>query len=193
MKTFLRAAASLELCALLFTLQAPAAHAREAPAPATAARDGQHDFDFVAGTWRTHIRNRKHPLSGSSEFAELTGTVTEHKIWDGLGWMEEIEAGGPDGHFKGMTVFLYNPEARQWSQTFADMGAGKFNTPTIGGFKDGRGELYSQDAFEGRTILIRGVWSDIRPDFHRYEEDYSDDGGKTWEPEFQAELTRLKP
>jgi hypothetical protein len=61
----------------------------------------------------------------------------------------------------------------------------------IGEFKDGRGELISQEQFKGRTILVRGVWSEIKADSHRFEQAFSDDGGKTWEPNFVATLTRL--
>jgi hypothetical protein len=35
--------------------------------------------------------------------------------------------------------------------------------------------------------------SDIKPDSQRYEESYSDDGGKTWALSFTADLTRSKP
>jgi hypothetical protein len=62
----------------------------------------------------------------------------------------------------------------------------------IGSFKDGIGELYSQDSDNGRTILIRATWSNIQPDSHHFQEDYSDDGGKSWEPVFIADLTRVK-
>ena len=64
--------------------------------------------------------------------------------------------------------------------------------PLIGEFKDGRGEFYCQDTFNGRNILVRFVWSNITPDSHRVEQSFSDDGGKTWEPNFIANLTRVK-
>jgi hypothetical protein len=156
-------------------------------------RDGAHDFDFNFGTWHTHIRRQTKPLSGTSAFVELDGTVTVRKVWDGRAQLEEIETNGPNGHWEGMTLFLYNPHAHQWSQTFADSSNGMLQPPTIGSFKDGKGELYAQDTVNGRTILIRGTWSDIKPDSHRYEEDYSDDGGKSWEPVFIADLSRVKP
>ena len=102
----------------------------------------------------------------------------------------EIEAEGPDGHWEGLTLFLYNPQSHQWSQSFIDSKTGNLNAPTIGSFKDGRGELFAQDTFHDKFILVRGVWSNITPDSHRYEESYSNDGGKTWAPAFIADLTR---
>ncbi|MFY9984822.1 MAG: hypothetical protein WAM44_16880 [Chthoniobacterales bacterium] len=47
------------------------------------ARDGQHDFDFNIGTWKTHIRRLLHPLSGSDEWVELDGTLVVRKVWGG--------------------------------------------------------------------------------------------------------------
>ena len=66
------------------------------------------------------------------------------------------------------------------------------STPSVGEFKDGRGEFYSQELYHGRTVLIRGVWSDITPDSHRFEQSFSQDGGKAWEANFIATLTRAK-
>jgi hypothetical protein len=53
------------------------------------------------------------------------------------------------------------------------------SVPSVGEFKDGRGEFYSHEPYHGKTVLIRGVWSDITPDSHRFEQSYSQDGGKT--------------
>jgi hypothetical protein len=39
---------------------------RRLPAP----RDGQHDFDFETGTWKTHISRLVHPLTGSTTWVE---------------------------------------------------------------------------------------------------------------------------
>jgi hypothetical protein len=167
---------------------APAAGAQ----PADAARDGQHDFDFHFGKWNTHIRRLVNPLSGSTTWVELNGTVTVRKIWDGRANLEELEAGNATTHFQGLTIFLYNPESHQWSQDFASISNGTLSQPPmIGEFKNGRGELFAQDIFNGRTILVRFVWSDITPNSHHVEQSFSDDGGKTWEPNFVADLTRI--
>jgi hypothetical protein len=153
--------------------------------------DGQHDFDFNLGTWHTHIRRLQHPLTGSNSWLVLDGTVVVRKVWDGRGQLEEIEADGPTGHWEGLTLFLYNPQARQWSQNFANSADGMLTRSTVGEFKDGRGEFYGQDTFYGRSILVRGVWSDITATSHRYEQAFSDDGGQHWETNFSAILTRV--
>jgi len=164
------------------------------PAPTAAAqRDGQHDFDFNFGVWKTHIKRVVDPFSGSGESFEMNGTVTVRKVWGGRAQLEEIAADGPKGHWEGLTLFLYNPTAHQWSQAFADAKQGMVGSPLIGEFRNGRGELYSGDTFKGRAILVRGTWSDIQPNFHRYTESYSADGGATWAPAFIADLTRLSP
>ena len=157
-----------------------------------ALRDGAHDFDFNIGVWHTHIRRIPDPWSGSDKSVVLDGTVTVRKVFDGRAQLEEIEADGPNGHWEGLTLFLYNPQAHQWSQSFIDNKAATLNSPEIGAFHDGRGELFSSDTFNGKAILVRAVWSNIAPDSHRFEESYSNDGGKTWAPAFVAELTREK-
>lgn len=182
-------------CVLAVAISAlsPVLPASADDAAATAAqRDGSHDFDFNNGTWTTHIKRVLDPFSPSSATVELTGTVAVRKVWDGRAWLEEIKADGPNSHLEGLTLFLYNPDAHQWSQTFAGAKSGTMELPTIGSFKDGRGELYALDTDKGRSILVKGVWSDIQQDSHNYTISYSDDGGKTWVPAFIAHLTRQK-
>jgi hypothetical protein len=159
----------------------------------SAERDGQHDFDFNFGVWQTHIKHLVHPLTGSTTWEVLNGTVKVRKLLNGRAQLEEIEADGPRGHWEGLTWFLYNPQTHQWTQSYANQKDGILNAPSTGEFKNGRGELLDQETFNGRSVLLRVVWSDITPDSHHLEEAFSDDGGKTWEPNFVAALTREKP
>jgi len=160
--------------------------------PTPAVHDGQHDFDFNIGVWHTHIKRILDPFASGSESIELDGTVTVRKVWDGRAQLEEIEADGPKGHWEGLTLFLYNPEAHQWSQSFVNSKVGTLSSPNVGEFRDGRGVLIGPDTLNGKAILVRAVWSDIKADSHQYEESYSMDGGTTWVRSFIANLTRLK-
>jgi hypothetical protein len=153
-------------------------------------RDGQHDFDFNFGVWHTHIRRILDPFSGLGKSIELNGTVSVRKVWGGRAQLEEIEADGPNGHWEGLTLFLYNPLSHQWSQSFINSKIATLSSPLIGSFHDGRGVLFAQDTFHDKFILVRGVWSNITPDAHSYVESYSNDGGKTWSPAFIADLTK---
>jgi len=157
----------------------------------TNAHDGQHDFDFNIGVWHTHIKRILDPFASGSETIELNGTVTVRKVWDGKAELEEIEADGPKGHWEGLTLFLYNPSAHQWSQTFANSKVGTLSS-NIGQLQDDRVVLVGQDTVNDQTILVRAMWSNIKPDSHQYEESYSNDGGMTWVRSFVANLTRLK-
>ena len=153
---------------------------------------GEHDFDFAIGKWKTQLKRLKGPLAGSNTWIEYEGTTTCRKVWDGRANLVELDVTGPAGRIEGLSLRLYNPEAKQWSLNFSNVRAGTLVPPTIGEFKDGRGEFYSQDTFNGRTILVRFVISDITKDSARYEQAFSDDWGKTWEVNWVAVDTRLK-
>jgi hypothetical protein len=184
----------LLILGLAATLQPLQGFAREGSAPpktSRAERDGQHDFDFEIGTWKTHLSRRLHPLTGSNTWVEMDGTTVVRKVWNGKANLVELVADGPSGHFEGLSLRLYNPQSRQWSLNFASSSGGVLATPTIGQFKDGRGEFYDQETLDGRAILVRFVISDITPKSCRFEQSFSDDGGKTWEVNWIAVDTRV--
>ncbi|MES2103012.1 MAG: hypothetical protein V4634_03275 [Pseudomonadota bacterium] len=155
------------------------------------ARDGQHDFDFEIGTWKTHLRRLLHPLSGSTTWAEYDGTSVVRKIWDGRANLVELVVDGPAGHIEGLNLRLYNSETRQWGLSFSRSGSGTLGLPTIGEFKNGRGEFFSQETLNGRAIFVRFIISDITPNSCHFEQSFSDDGGKTWELNWVAIDTRI--
>jgi hypothetical protein len=160
-------------------------------APA-AEHDSQHDFDFDIGTWKTHLSRLVHPLTGSTTWIQLDGTTVVRKVWNGRANLAELEVDTASGHLDVLSLRLYNPESRQWSLNTANSRVGTLSVPTIGEFKNGRGEFFDQEDFNGRTILVRNVWSDITPDSCRFEQAFSDDGGKTWEINWIAVDTRVK-
>jgi hypothetical protein len=155
-------------------------------------RDGQHDFDFEIGTWKTHLRRLLHPLTGSTTWVEYEGITVVRKVWNGRANLVELVADGPAGHFEGLNLRLYNRESHQWSLNFASSSGGVMSQPTIGEFKNGRGEFFDQESLNGRAIFVRFVISGITPNSCRFEQSFSDDGGKTWEVNWIAIDTRVK-
>jgi hypothetical protein len=153
---------------------------------------GAHDFDFGFGAWHSHIQRVLDPFSDELHTFVMDGTKKARKIWGGVANLEEIELDGPKGHWEGLTLFLFNPKSKQWSQIFINSKIGVISSHLVGSFKAGRGELFQQDTFKNRSILVRGLWSDITPNSHNYTESYSGDGGQTWKPAFIAHLTRQK-
>jgi len=161
-------------------------------APASNVHDGQHDFDFNIGTWKTHLKRLRYALTDSSTWVEYEGTTVVRKVWDGRANLVELDVKGAAGHIVGLSLRLYNPESHQWSLNFANINSGTMAVATIGEFKNRRGEFFNQETFNGRAILVKFVISDITKDSCHFEQSFSADGGKTWEVNWIATDTRTK-
>lgn len=171
-------------------------HGQDSPSaaanPQSKVRDGQHDFDFEIGTWKTQVKRLLQPLSGSDKWTEYDGTTVVKKVWNGKANLVELVMDGPAGHFEGLSLRLYNPETRQWSLNFSNIKSGTLSAPTIGEFKNGRGEFYNQETLNGRSIFVRFFITKVSEDQIRFEQSFSDDGGRTWELNWIATDTRVK-
>jgi hypothetical protein len=190
------AAVLLLLSAVSFdATQAPAmpdGHAKGESAQVPEARDGRHDFDFNIGVWHTHLLRTSDPFLTSSESFIVDGTVTIRRIWGGKAQLEEIEADTPKGHWEGLSLYLYDPQAHQWGSSFINSRMGGLGSPLIGSVHDDRAELFAQDTVNGKTVLVRRAWSDIKPNSRHFEESYSNDGGRTWKAALSGNLSRLE-
>jgi hypothetical protein len=159
------------------------------PMVATAVRDGQHDFDFEIGTWKTHLKRLLHPLTGSKIWVAYDGTTTVRKIWNGRANLVELEVDGPAGHIEALSLRLYNPESRQWSLNFSNSAGGTMAVPSVGEFNGGRGEFIDQETLGSRVILVKFAISNISRTSCHFEQSYSDDGGNNWELNWVADDT----
>ena len=185
-----RARIALAFAALLLALPG-AAVPQEPPAAGREARDGQRDFDWEIGSWSTRLRYRPEPFAGTDRWIEYRGTSDVSAILGGRSNLVELSVEGPAGRIEGLSLRLYDPQARQWTLNFASIRSGRLTSPVAGGFDaDGVGTFYGVDTVDGRTVLVRFVISDVTPDSARFVQSLSADGGTTWHPNWIAVDTR---
>lgn len=164
-----------------------------APAPRAPAAPHNPDFDFEIGTWHTHLKRLKHPLSADPPaWVEMDGTSVIRKVWDGRANLVELEVTGPDGtRVEGLSLRLFDPNTRTWSLNYANARIGTMSAPTIGTFEGGVGEFYDHEDYEGRTIFVHGQFSEITANSYKFRQWFSADEGKTWELNWVAVDTRI--
>jgi len=162
----------------------------KSPAAGNAPRDGQHDFDFEIGDWKTHVKRLQHPLSGSRTWVEYDGTSVVRGILGGRANVVELQITGPAGRIDGLSLRLYEPTTRQWSLNYASASDGHLTAPVISGFRDGRGTFYGQDNLGGRAVIVRFVITMLSRDHLHFEKAFSADGGQSWETNWVADDTR---
>jgi len=157
------------------------------------ARDGPRDFDFEIGAWRTELKRLVSPLSAPAVWAEYTGTTVVTKVWGGDANLVELDVTGARGHIRALSLRLYDPASKQWSLNFATSSSGAMAVPSVGGFRDGKGEFLSHEVVEGRMMLVRFEIIPLTADSIRFVQSVSADGGRTWMPNWVALDTRIKP
>lgn len=193
-----RAWAQAMLVATLFasTLPASPASAQTTAPTASAPHDGQHDFDFVIGRWKAHLRKLLHPLTGSTTWIEYDGSSVMTKLWDERANMEEFDVATSDPRagdrvrILGQTLRLYDPAAHLWSLYLLDAAKGRLLLPaTVGSFDNGRGEFFDAEELDGRAILVRYVWTHPEPRSAHMEQSFSPDWGRSWEVNWILDLT----
>ena len=165
---------------------------RESRDDTPVADDGPRGFDWEFGAWKTRLRRLAQPLSGSRAWLEYEGTSVVRPLLDGRANLVELKVAGQGGRIEGVSLRLYDPAARQWRLNYASARSGTLAEPVHGGFDEGgRGEFHGIERLDGRTVLVRFTIQRIDADTARFEQAYSDDGGRTWETNWIATDTRL--
>ena len=160
------------------------------PAPPTP-HDGARDFDPLLGNFNFHLHYMLHPLTPSPDWTDMDGTGACYKVWDGRAQLDTIELDSSSGgHMEGLTLRLYDREARQWRLYWANNRIGRLDPPQIGDFRNGHGDFYTTDTINGKTTLIRFDWTRMTSGTPHFEQAFSPDGGKTWEVNWITNQTR---
>lgn len=150
------------------------------------------DFDFLMGSWKAHNRFLKARLAGSTEWIEFESHL-EAKPLNGLGNIDRYTGVRQGKLIEGMTVRLYDPSTGLWSLYWADnVRPGAFQPPIRGKFTNGIGEFFGDEELNGKKVLCRFRWTPNGGTSPRWEQAFSDDGGKTWETNWVVTFTREK-
>jgi hypothetical protein len=148
------------------------------------------DFDFWMGSWHVHNRRLRRRLAGADDWEEFAATSDARPILDGFG-NEDVFRTDHDGGFTGMSLRFFDPETKQWWIYWADSRRpGELDPPVVGAFDGDIGVFEGEDVFNGRPILVRFVWSGVTTPTPRWEQAFSDDGGRTWETNWVMDFTR---
>ena len=143
------------------------------------------DFDFLLGRWSVH----QHKLADvtdrdCTEWVDFDSVSEVRPVLGGAGNVDTLVATLPDGrHFEGLTLRLYDPGADLWRIWWSSTTVpGRLDPSVEGRFRDGRGVFVGDDEIGGRPARVRYLWSAITPTSARWEQDFSFDGGATWDP-----------
>jgi hypothetical protein len=157
-----------------------------------AQQDSARDFDFLFGKkWKIHNKRLKDRLKGSKTWEEFEATCVARPILNGMGNEDEFRTEfWPN--FVGMAFRFYNPATRTWAIYWADSRRGleMLDPPVRGRFVGNRGVFEGPDMFEGRPIIVHYIWSRVDTPNPRWEQAFSEDGGKTWETNWIMDFTR---
>jgi hypothetical protein len=182
---------SLLLAPCCATLPACAQSAPAAVAAPPTLADGAHDFDPLLGNFTFQLHYMLHPLTSSPDWTDMSGTGACYKIWNGRAQLDTIELDGSVGnHMEGLTLRLYDRDARQWRLYWANSRVGRLDPPQIGDFRNGHGDFYTTDTINHKTTLIRFDWTRMASGTPHFEQAFSPDGGQTWEINWLTNQTR---
>jgi hypothetical protein len=192
----------LAMSAAIFVLFQPFGAALSQPASTQPAsiHDGSHDFDFLVGDWKAHLRRMVDRETGvttsdprTGTWVEYDGTCNDKKLLDTNANLEQFEVQVSTTHqtFRGQVIRMYNPASHQWSIYGLDLDKGELDTPPlIGEFTGKRGEFFDSELRNGRMVQVRYVWTDVSPKSAHMEQSFSPDGGKDWAVNWIVDLSR---
>jgi hypothetical protein len=147
------------------------------------------DFDFLHGAWNVRNRCLVARLEGSEEWEEFPATAECLPLLGGAANVDWIDF--PTKGSSGLTLRLFDRDREEWSIHWASSRTGRLDPPVVGRFEDGRGDFWGDDTHDGQPIRVHFTWWPIADGSARWEQEFSADGGRTWEPNWVMELTRV--
>lgn len=149
------------------------------------------DFDFIIGDWHVAHRRLNARFSHCTAWTEFTGHSSTMHILGGFGNLEDNLLRFPDGPFRAVAMRAYCAASGNWSIWWLDgRNPTALDAPVVGRFSGHVGLFFADDRLDGQAIKVRFTWT-APPGIHpRWEQAFSNDGGATWETNWQMTFMR---
>ncbi|MEP6621564.1 MAG: DUF1579 domain-containing protein [bacterium] len=161
-----------------------------APPPASGTGP-EHDFDFFIGSWNVKHRRLKKRLAGNNEWEEFDGTTNCVSLLGGIANMNDSVSYRSGASYRGLGLRAFDAKTNRWADwTLSASDPLTIDAPGVGRFVNGIGTFLSDDTFDAKPIMVRGIFSSLSATVAQWEQAYSPDAGKTWETNWVMRYTR---
>ncbi len=136
-------------------------------------------FDFWIGEWDVNLRIQQEDGLWKDQ---VQSTARIYSILDGKAILELWNENKVGEGIKGYSLRYFNEDSDSWTLWLNWPGKNRSGTrPMEGSFRHGRGEFFSEFPKNDSVIVTqRYTFSDITPTSLRWDNSFSEDGGKTW-------------
>jgi hypothetical protein len=136
-------------------------------------------FDFWLGEWDLTWTNTEGKVD--------KGTNHINKILDGKVIQENFSDAA--GNFKGISISVYDPRKKTWHQAWADNEGGYYD---LEGQVEGEKRIFRTQTKElnGKKIIQRMVFYNIKSNSLTWDWEVSSDGGTTWQLQWKINYVK---
>ena len=145
------------------------------------------DFAFLNGKWTVDNRRLKERGVGADDWEMFVGLHEAQTLLGGIVSVDRIYF--PTKGFAGSTFRTLERSSGLWSLHWVNSAKGVLDPPVVGGFDDGHGLFEGDDKDGDRPVKVRFYWN-RSPDAPSWRQDFSYDGGKTWETNWTMDFSR---
>lgn len=152
--------------------------------------DGAHDYDFISGRkWSIHGRKRVGRFIHSTQWEEMDGFENSRRVGE-TGMIEDTWFPQWRPNYKLLILRLYDASTKRWS-IYDAHNPQSVSPPLYGQFHSGLGVFVGDDTIDNVPVKVRYTWT-CDWTHPRFQQELSNDAGKTWEIDWQMEFTEVK-
>lgn len=142
-------------------------------------------FDFWLGKWDVNLRilqddlEWKDSIAAEAHIISILNGKAILELWDSV-------------PIKGFSLRYFDSDLGRWVLWLNWPGKNRSGSSSLtGAFRHGRGEFYSESQSpDGGRSLQRYTFSDVGPSSLRWDDAYSQDGGRSWTHQWIMEFSR---
>ncbi|WP_298903558.1 hypothetical protein [uncultured Psychroserpens sp.] len=152
-----------------------------------------YDFNFLIGKWTVLNKKLKERLNNCNEWTEFQAEMQTKPFLNGLGLMDEMKSSHFGDDFIGFSIRMVNPKTNSWTIYWADTAHPEnyLKEQVVGEFKNGIGEFYGEETYEGRSYKLRFTWTKPSENTALWKQAYFDEKNSQWETNWIMEFTKM--